>query len=157
MMWAADFDDAMTRRLEENCLEPLMLNLRTDSRTEMKGERLENGKRKFKSMRPRYRNGQTCRPFYSSGVRSITSHPLCGLAKANFWQRDDLLHNPSASKKNMDDELPVFCVAAILIINRQKIMRETNSMDDIIKASIFLSFFLIYFSCQLFEAYLTCD
>jgi len=41
-----------------------------------------------------------------------------------------------SSTKNGDDELPVFCVAVILIMNRQKIIKETRSIDDMIKAGV---------------------
>nr|XP_029122418.1 small G protein signaling modulator 1 [Elaeis guineensis] len=134
MIWAADFDEALTQQLEENCLDPLVLNLRDNSQVEIKAEHLENGKRKFKSMQHWRRNGKACAP-YSIGVRSISGHPLCGLTKANFWSRHDQLQvrNTTASTRNEDDGLPVFCVAAILVINRQKIMRETHSIDDMIK------------------------
>ncbi|KAK9144070.1 hypothetical protein Sjap_003973 [Stephania japonica] len=33
----------------------------------------------------------------------------------------------------VNDELSTFCVGAILILNRQKIIKETNSIDDLIK------------------------
>ncbi|XP_038989602.1 small G protein signaling modulator 1-like [Phoenix dactylifera] len=134
MVWAADFDEALTRQLEENCLDPLVLNFRDNSQVAIKAEHMENGKRKFKSMQPQRRNGKAWAP-YSIGVRSISGHPLCGLTKANFWSRHDQLqpHNTTASMRKGDDGLPVFCVAAILVINRQKIMRETHSFDDIIK------------------------
>ncbi|XP_010912770.2 rab GTPase-activating protein 22 [Elaeis guineensis] len=134
MMWAADFNEAVTRQLEENCLDPLVLKLRNNSSVEMKVEQTDNGRRKLKSVQPQYRNGKACAP-YSNGVRSISSYPLCGLAKANFWSRHDQLqvHSATASTRKGDDELAVFCVAAILVTNRQKIMRETHSIDDIIR------------------------
>ncbi|KAK9142925.1 hypothetical protein Syun_012325 [Stephania yunnanensis] len=37
------------------------------------------------------------------------------------------------SSWNADDELSTFCVGAILILNRRKIIKETNSIDDLIK------------------------
>ncbi|XP_073013155.1 rab GTPase-activating protein 22-like isoform X2 [Typha latifolia] len=133
MMWAADFDEAVTHQLEENCLEPLVLQPRNHSPAEAEASP-ENGKRKFKSMQSHYKNGESCGS-YSNGVRSITNHPLCGLSRANFWARHDQLQvcDTTASTNSRDDELPVFCVAAILTINRQKIMSESHSIDDVIK------------------------
>ncbi|KAK9153038.1 hypothetical protein Sjap_000518 [Stephania japonica] len=40
------------------------------------------------------------------------------------------------SSWNADDELSTFCVGAILILNRQKIIKETNSIDDLIKVQM---------------------
>ncbi|CAI9777055.1 unnamed protein product [Fraxinus pennsylvanica] len=66
-------------------------------------------------------------------MASASARPFCGLAK-NFWSRNDRLQIRTViSSRNGDDELPVFCVAAILIMNRQKITKETRSIDDLIK------------------------
>lgn len=133
MMWAADFDEAMAQQLEENCLEPLSLQLRKNPSAEMREEKSEIGKRKYKNPKHEH-NDDSCSP-YGNGLRSISNHPFCGLTKANFWARNDQVQGSTtaASTKNGDDELPVFCVAAILIINNQKIMRQTRSIDDVIK------------------------
>lgn len=134
MMWAADFDEAMAEQLEENCLEPLILQQRTSSSAETIEVKGENGKRKYKSPKHERSNHDSCSP-YGNGLRSISNHPFCGLTKANFWLRNDQPQDctTAASTRSGDDELPVFCVAAILIINRQKIMRQTRSIDDVIK------------------------
>jgi len=141
MMWAADFDEAMAHQLEENCLDPLVLQLRKNSSAEIREEKSENGKRKYKNPKREHSNNDSCSP-YGNGLRSISNHPFCGLTKANFWARNDQLQGciTAASTRSGDDELHVFCVAAILIINRQKIMRQTRSIDDVIKASS-VSFF----------------
>lgn len=133
MMWAADFDEAVVRQLEENCLEPLVVQLGRNSSAEKRTEDTENDKRNFKSSHTQHRNDDMCAS-YSNGARSTLSHPLCGLARASFWARNDQLQACiTTGTGNGDDELSVFCVAAILIINRQKIFRQTHSIDDVIK------------------------
>lgn len=136
MMWAADFDEDAIRNLEVNCLEPLLLDVKNDLSCEVKEEPRVNKytRRKSKSRRSHRRNGEirvSCNP----GVKSSTRNPLCGLSGATIWARHQ--HMPHLSTnvltKNGDDELPIFCVAAILIINRHKIIRDTHSIDDAIK------------------------
>ncbi|XP_028550572.1 small G protein signaling modulator 1 isoform X1 [Dendrobium catenatum] len=129
MMWAADFDEAGVQQLEENCLEPLLVRV---SGSENGEENADNCKRKFKSVHSRFRHEtwESC----SNELRASSSHPFCGLTKATFWARHNQLQAcDSGPIRSGDDELSVFCVAAILIINRQKIMRETHSIDDVIK------------------------
>ncbi|XP_020599811.1 small G protein signaling modulator 1-like isoform X2 [Phalaenopsis equestris] len=129
MMWAADFDEAILHRLEEKCLEPLLVRVSCSENGE---ENAHNGKRKFKRLHSRFRH-ETWESD-SNELRSSLSHPFCGLTKANFWARHDQLQACDGEPiGNEDDELSVFCVAAILIINRQKILRETHSIDDVIK------------------------
>ncbi|CAL4950823.1 unnamed protein product [Urochloa decumbens] len=113
MMWAADFDEEAIRRLEENCLEPLLVDLRTDLSCEVKEVHRMNSstRRKSKTRKSHRRNGAT------------------------IWARPQLMPHlsPSAPARSADDELPIFCVAAILIINRHRIIRGTRSIDDAIK------------------------
>ncbi|KAK9137670.1 hypothetical protein Sjap_008264 [Stephania japonica] len=51
------------------------------------------------------------------------------------------------SSWNADDELSTFCVGAILILNRQKIIKETNSIDDLIKPVCCETIRLPHWSC----------
>ncbi|WOL14319.1 small G protein signaling modulator 1-like isoform X1 [Canna indica] len=134
MMWAADFDEAICQKLEENCLEPLVLPLKSNLSGEIRSNESGNVKRKLKMIRSGRRNGESLAQ-QSDGARPISVHPLCGLSSANCWIENEQMqrHSLSVSRNNSDDELPVFCVAAILIINRQKILRETHSFDDVIK------------------------
>ncbi|XP_019051501.1 PREDICTED: small G protein signaling modulator 1-like isoform X2 [Nelumbo nucifera] len=134
MMWAADFDESVARELEDHCLEPLVVLLPKDSGTETGDESAENG------------NGSSIEGLHSkhgslerslsdaSGMKSVSSRPFCGLTR-NFWSRNARMQicTVVSSTKEGDDELPVFCVAAILIINRQKIIKATHSIDDMIK------------------------
>uniref|UniRef100_A0A453E1T9 Rab-GAP TBC domain-containing protein n=1 Tax=Aegilops tauschii subsp. strangulata TaxID=200361 RepID=A0A453E1T9_AEGTS len=136
MMWAADFDEDAIRNLEANCLEPLLLDVKNDLSCEVKEEPRVNkyARRKSKSRRSHRRNGEirvSCNP----GVKSSTRNPLCGLSGATIWARHQHIPHLSTNvlTKNGDDELPIFCVAAILIINRHKIIRDTHSIDDAIK------------------------
>lgn len=122
MMWAADFDESMINCLEKNCLETLNVQIKRDAETETRDASVENEKDGDYSMS----NNET-------GMKSATTH-FCGLT-TNFWSKEDLtgICNSVSSSNKVNDELPVFCVAAILIINRQKIIRETRSIDDMIK------------------------
>ncbi|XP_058202302.1 uncharacterized protein LOC131316846 isoform X2 [Rhododendron vialii] len=136
MMWAADFDESVACNLEENCLEPLVIQIPRVSSTELGEETPGNGdgKRSRKGgSKSSHENGERCISV-NSGVKPASMHPFCGLTRT-FWSKNDHLHMCTivSSTRNGDDELPVFCVAAILILNRQKIIRETNSIDDLIK------------------------
>ncbi|OMO90324.1 hypothetical protein CCACVL1_07405 [Corchorus capsularis] len=129
MMWAADFDESFTCNLEEICLEALIVHLPRDSGAEIREENSENGN-------DGVNGGLQLKHSLSENdaIKSASAHPFCGLAR-NFWSRNDHLQvcNVVSSSRKGDDNLPVFCVAAILIINRQKIIRETRSIDDLIK------------------------
>lgn len=131
-MWAADFDEAVTHELEESCLEPLVLHLPRDSYSGRIEESMEDGKRNSKSTEPQ--DGCNVENSASdNGIRSVSSYPFCGLTRASFWARHDRMQICTMISSPRNDELPVFCVAAILIINRQKIIKETRSIDDLIK------------------------
>ncbi|KQK23571.1 hypothetical protein BRADI_1g74660v3 [Brachypodium distachyon] len=136
MMWAADFDEDTIRNLEENCLQPLLVDMKNDLSSEVKEEHQVNKytSRKSKSRRSNRRNGEI-RWSCNHGMKSSTRNPLCGLSGATIWARHQQMPHLSTNvlAKNGDDELPIFCVAAILIINRHKIIKETRSIDDAIK------------------------
>lgn len=134
MMWAADFDESIACNLEENCLEPLVIQIPRVSSTELGEENTGNGKGSRKGgSKSTHENGERSMSV-NSGIKPTSTRPFCGLTRT-FWSKNDNLHVCTivSSTKNGDDELPVFCVAAILILNRQKIIRETNSIDDLIK------------------------
>ena len=138
MMWAADFDEYLVNDLEENCLEALMVQIPRNSEAEMRDESIESGSGTTKgSLQSNHGNGDCS--MSEIGIKSVTSHHFCGLTR-NFWTRNDSMEICTAmsSTKKGDDELPVFCVAAILIMNRQKIIRETRSIDDMIKVGALL-------------------
>jgi hypothetical protein len=133
MMWAADFDEELNCELNQSCLEALAIDLSTPNMTPT-----ETIIRKPKQKRmPLYRNGEVSRSMNISGFMiNGGKNPLCGLSRAtrNFWISKHE-HEKDPTGKAGDDELSVFCVAAVLITNRQKIMRETKSIDDVIKVS----------------------
>ena len=81
--------------------------------------------------------------------KSVSPHPFCGLTR-NFWSKTNHMQICTlvSSTRNGDNVLTSFCVAAILIRNRQKIIRETYSFDDIIKAGAFNTFLVP--SCAVF-------
>ncbi|CAJ1955508.1 unnamed protein product [Sphenostylis stenocarpa] len=147
MMWAADFDESMAYDLEQNCLEALELHLRRDSSNDPREEITDSDDGSVKSgsqsnhdendnrkASPQLNHGRTYNTVYGIKLKSFSSHSFCGLAR-NIWPRNDraqMRRISSAMKGN--NELAIFCVAAILVLNRQKIIRETHSFDDIIKA-----------------------
>ncbi|KAI4369219.1 hypothetical protein MLD38_017689 [Melastoma candidum] len=129
MIWAADFDNCKIYCLENNCLEALEINFSRHSNADSIEESTDNGS-----------DSSECRPQPKQVEKSISdpvrvksaAHPFCGLAK-RFWSRSDHLPICNLFSRRGHDELPVYCVAAILTINRQKIIRETHSIDDLIK------------------------
>ena len=141
MMWAADFDESLINDLEENCLEALVVQLQRDSESERRDQSVESGDGATKGSVFSNRGNGDCYMSYEIGMKSVTSHHFCGLTR-NFWSRNEptQICNSVTSTKKGDDELPVFCVAAILIINRQKIIRETRSIDDMIKVGSLLQY-----------------
>ncbi|KAF8402374.1 hypothetical protein HHK36_013329 [Tetracentron sinense] len=135
MMWAADFDELVARELEEHCLEPLVVQLPRNSDAEMEEESEENVNGSSKGGLQSKHGNIEHSISANIGMKTASSHPFCGLTR-NFWSKNDRMQICTAvsSTRNGDDELPIFCVAAILIVNRQKIIKETHSIDDLIKA-----------------------
>ncbi|XP_057958029.1 uncharacterized protein LOC131150951 isoform X2 [Malania oleifera] len=133
MMWAADFDEATLSSLEENCLEQLLVQAPKDLSREIVEVREDNVNYSLRcGLKSKQRNIKQ-RISENGGIKSASSHHLCGLTKS-FWSKNAQLQICGAvSLRNEDDELPVFCVAAVLIMNRQKIIRVTHSIDDLIK------------------------
>ncbi|XP_031271486.1 small G protein signaling modulator 1-like isoform X1 [Pistacia vera] len=135
MMWAADFDMSLINNLEENCLEALIIRLPRESDAEIREESTENGGGTDLKGGLEQKNGNVEGSMPDNvGVKSASGHPFCGLTR-NLWSRNHHLQNCTvvSSTGSGDDELPVFCVAAILILNRNKIVKETRSIDDMIK------------------------
>ncbi|ESW22451.1 hypothetical protein PHAVU_005G155000 [Phaseolus vulgaris] len=146
MMWAADFDESLAYDLEENCLEALELHLPRDSSNDMREviADSDDGSVKGRSQSNHNENDNTkasphsnLERTYTSGYRiklkTFSSHSFCGLAR-NMWQKNDRAQMSSVSSTmKANNELAIFCVAAILVLNRQKILREAHSFDDIIK------------------------
>ncbi|XP_039010712.1 small G protein signaling modulator 1-like [Hibiscus syriacus] len=122
MIWAADFDESATCNLEDICLDALIIQLPPDSAEEIREENLENGDDGVKG------------DLQSTHSFSASAHRFCGLTK-NFLAKSNILQfcGVVPSTRKGDDNLPVFCVAAILVMNRQKIIKETHSIDDMIK------------------------
>lgn len=143
MMWAADFDEEFVRELDQNCLEALTIDLSTPNMIPS-DTIIRKPKHKRMSLN---KNGENSRSMTISGIMTNgAKNPLCGLSRAtrNFWISKHE-HEVGPTGKAGDDELAVFCVAAILITNRHKIMRETKSIDDVIKAGV--SVLVVIFVC----------
>ncbi|KAF3558487.1 hypothetical protein F2Q69_00017946 [Brassica cretica] len=168
MMWAADYDESVAETLENDCLEPLVIHLPSKSKAEVSEETIydsikrepatsksgpiskSSGLLSMSGLLPK--SGplpKTSGPLSEeSGMKSASSssssaYHFCGLTRS-LWSRNDrttTTHAPCviSSIRKGDDTLPVFCVAAILIMNRHKIMKETRSIDDMIQVRKFIS------------------
>ncbi|KAL5543210.1 hypothetical protein UlMin_010920 [Ulmus minor] len=134
MMWAADFDESLASDLEENCLATLVVPLPRGFEGEIHDESIANGSSITKGGLQSSHGNADCSVSDKNGMKSASTHHFCGFTR-NIWSRNDPVQISGAvsSTRKGDDELSVFCVAAILIINRQKIIRETRSIDDMIK------------------------
>lgn len=134
MIWAADFDVSLAYLLDENCPDILAIQLHKEPEVESEEETISSQSGALKGAFPS-KHGSVERSISdNTGMRSTSARPFCGLTKT-FWSKIDRLqlYKTVTSKRNGDDELPVYCVAAILVMNRQKIIRETHSIDDLIK------------------------
>ncbi|ESR56190.1 hypothetical protein CICLE_v100189891mg, partial [Citrus x clementina] len=134
MMWAADYDEALASTLEEKCLEQLVVQLSRESGVVIREGSTENSGGDLKGgLQPKNGNIE-CSVSADDGIKSASAHPFCGLTRT-FWSRNGHSQNFTvvSSTWNVNEELPVFCVAAILIMNRHKVMKETRSIDDMIK------------------------
>lgn len=144
---AADFDLSLINNLEENCPEALIIQLPRECYAETREESPENGGSDLKGgLQPKNGNVEDSM-LVNVGVKSASAHPFCGLTE-NFWSRNHHFQNLTiiSLTGNGDDKLPVFCVGAILMLNRNKIMKETHSIDDLIRADALLPihvFFLL--------------
>lgn len=138
-MWAADFDEAATHELEESCLEPLVLHLPEDSSSGRPEESIENDRRNSKGTPSEDGGNEDYSPTDNHGMGSVSSYPFCGLGMASFWARHphERMEVCTIISSRNGDLLPVFCAAAILINNRQKIIKETHAIDDLIKVGLF--------------------
>ncbi|KAJ7545149.1 hypothetical protein O6H91_09G109600 [Diphasiastrum complanatum] len=136
MMWAADFDQGMPWALEYNCLELLKITPPLNSLQEpyaCDNNFTDCGRRqRSPSVSPQVQIS----PSPGDPVYHFSRSPFCGLKAGNFWPK---LNRPkvrtvsSLLGRTGDDELSVFVVAAILILNRVKFFKEAQSMDDAIK------------------------
>ncbi|GKV39175.1 hypothetical protein SLEP1_g46983 [Rubroshorea leprosula] len=133
MIWAADFDESLAYNLEENHLEALIIELPRDSGSEMKEEGTEYGNSSLKgTLQSNQGTGEHWIPD-NYGIKSASTYHFCGLTRS-FWSKNEHLQTCSIILTgNGDDEQPVFCVAAVLIKNCHKIVKETHSIDDMIK------------------------
>nr|GLL47762.1 small G protein signaling modulator 1-like [Ipomoea trifida] len=132
MMWAADFKKSMPCNLK-NCPELLVIQIPKELDVELGEESVDN-KSKYSNESPAKHGNVEHTISENTGMKSPLAHPFCGLTR-NFWSKTEHIQNSAAvsSMWSGDDELPVFCVAAILVMNRQKIIKETRSIDDMIK------------------------
>ncbi|KAL5156747.1 GTPase-activating protein GYP7 [Glycine soja] len=130
MMWAADFDESMAYDLEENCLEALELQLPRDSSNDMReeiadsdggsvksGSRSNHNENDNTKASPQSNHERADHSVYDSKLKSLSSHTFCGLAR-NIWPRNHQVQMSSISlTRKGNNELAIFCVAAILMFN----------------------------------------
>lgn len=138
-MWAADFDESIAFHLEENCPEILVIQIPKESEAESGEEIFENNNSDSKDDSPSKHGSGERTVSENNGMKLSLAHPFCGLTR-NFWSKSNGMHNVNmvSSTRSTVDELPVFCVAAILVMNHQKIIKQTRSIDDLIKAGLFI-------------------
>lgn len=135
MMWAADFDESFVWNLAQSCLEPLVLQLPDDVGTEIGDERKDTEETGSKSgSLAKNANAEHASSDETVMKSLVSNHSFCGLTRT-FWSRNDRTHERTgySATRNGEDDLPVFCVAAIFILNRHKVIKETRSIDDLIK------------------------
>ncbi|XP_024542175.1 small G protein signaling modulator 2 [Selaginella moellendorffii] len=134
MMWAADFDHAMLWSFESEPLEPLQI--KPPSRSLL--ERIQEDDcmdyywtkiSPFTSPLPASEDPLS----QSSKITYESKSPLCGLVTSwpNFGRHR--IRSGMSFGRNGDSEISVFVVAAIVVINREKFLKEARSMDDVIK------------------------
>ncbi|CAM6089462.1 unnamed protein product [Calypogeia fissa] len=145
MMWAADFNQAMALSLEFNCLDALELRLSPSSFLSESGRSDDNSISIPPSMSFSSQYGSPPNEFSSDmtipnsgafGVNFLSRGPLCGLRPGGLLMKNRHrlpLLTSTLLGRNGDEELSVFCVAAILVQNRNKLLRDIQSMDDAIK------------------------
>lgn len=134
MIWAADFDLSLTCLLNDNHLDVLSIHLPKETEAESGEDSSDSNNVGPKTGTQEKHGTAECPVPDNTGIGSGSTTPFCGLGKP-FWSRTEQFQiRTLLSTKNGDDELPVFCVAAILVMNRHKIIRETHSIDDLIKA-----------------------
>ncbi|EFJ22432.1 hypothetical protein SELMODRAFT_416728 [Selaginella moellendorffii] len=134
MMWAADFDNGISWALEYHCPELLIVKDPTPADETLPED-------DSKAMSPLYtfqdQSLDTSPLEDNDRVGYLSRSPLCGLRAGNFWPRHSRHKIRTVSSllgKTGDDELSVFVVAAILVLNRTRFMKDVHSMDDAIKA-----------------------
>ncbi|KAJ8439612.1 hypothetical protein Cgig2_020988 [Carnegiea gigantea] len=148
MMWAADFDESLSWNLAQNCLEPLVLPLLYDLGADGGEERNDTDEGNTEGgSHPKHANVEPVSP-HEAMMKSLRSnHSFCGLTRSFLlWNGHMHVHSGSSASRSKEDELPVFCVAAILILNRHKIINGTHSIDDLIKVISHSYILILHFS-----------
>ncbi|KAL4359234.1 hypothetical protein AHAS_Ahas08G0057000 [Arachis hypogaea] len=143
----ADFEESLAYDLKEKCLKALDVHLPRDSIHDMREESADPGDGSVKSgSQSKHNQNHSKNASLQSNhvntdhsvsdvkLKSLSSYAFCGLARSIWPSRHGVQMGTISSKRRGNDELSIFCVAAILVLNRQKIIRETHSFDDMIKA-----------------------
>lgn len=145
MMWAADFNQAMALSLDFNCLDALELRLSPINLLSESGRSDDHSISVPPSMAFSAQYGSPPREFSSDmsipnsgafAVNFLGRGPLCGLRPGGLLMKSRHrlpLFSSTLLERNGDEELSVFCVAAILVQNRSKLFRDIQCMDDAIK------------------------
>ena len=148
MMWAADFEHASTRTLEYQSLEALQLQHPLPDRRSFPPED------EFEACRVNHSpelSSPTCTTLQrlhtceTSGIESLRWKALasktsfCGLRPGRLWHKNrtrTLPRNAGLLERKGDEDISVFCVAAIIEQNRNMLFNKLQSMDDAIKVKL---------------------
>ena len=143
MMWAADFEHASTRTLEYQSLEALQLQHPLPDRSFPPEDEVEAC--------PELSSSPTCTTLQrlhsceTSGIESLRWKALasktsfCGLRPGRLWHKNrnrTLPRNAGLLERRGDEDISVFCVAAIIEQNRNMLFNKLQSMDDAIKVKL---------------------
>lgn len=145
MMWAADFHQATAWSFEYHCLEALSLpNFGSPARVFPLEEEACRPPSPEQACTPptspeRLNNTSGLPSFESLRCRTLAKRrSFCGLRPGRLWQFPrSRLHstNVGLSGPDGDQDISVFCVAAIIEQNRTMLLEKLQSMDDAIKVS----------------------
>jgi hypothetical protein len=148
MMWAADFEHASTRTLEYQSLEALQLQHPLPDRSFPPEDEVEACRVNHS---PELSSSPTCTTLQrlhtceTSGIESLRWKALasktsfCGLRPGRLWHKNrnrTLPRNAGLLERRGDEDISVFCVAAIIEQNRNMLFNKLQSMDDAIKVKL---------------------
>lgn len=142
MMWAADFEHASTRMLEYQSLEALQLQHPLPDRRSSFPPEDEVGGACRVDHSPTCTTLQRLHTCETSGIESLrwkvlaSKTSFCGLRPGRLWHKNRnrrLPRNAGLLERKGDEDISVFCVAAIIEQNRNMLFNKLQSMDDAIK------------------------
>lgn len=133
MMWAADFDQATVWALECETLDALVLKDPLP-----KAEMFPASETSSVFVSPeRLHRPESLGPEAFRWKALAKGSSFCGLRPRDFWARhQNRMVSAEAGSllgQHGDEDISVFCVAALIEQNRDKLLKKIQSMDDAIK------------------------